>query len=104
MYIEKMKVYPYIVDSDLNGRNVENKEDAIRIVNRSMEEGNRKRIGDSFTAKRKLRDLETERDDIQSEKKRLSSVASASVTKTMEEEEVVEQSRYHRCRRSTNRI
>ena len=102
MNIEKMKVYPYIVDSDLNGRNVENKEDAIRIVNRSMEEGNRKRIGDSFTAKRKLRVLETERDDIQSEKKRLSSVASASVTKTMEEEEVGEQARYHRCRRSTN--
>ena len=40
MNIEKMKVHPYIVDSDLNGRNVENKEDAIRIVNRSMEEGN----------------------------------------------------------------
>ena len=99
-----MKVHPYIVDSDLNGRNVENKEDAIRIVNRSMEEGNWRWIGDSFAAKRKLRDLETERDDIQSEKKRLSSVASASVTKTMEEEEVVEQSRYHRCRRSTNRI
>ena len=98
-----MKVHPYIVDSDLNGRNVENKEDAIRIVNRSMEEGNWRWIGDSFAAKRKLRDLETERDDIQSEKKRLSSVASASVTKTMEEEEVVEQSRYHRCRRSTNR-
>lgn len=99
-----MKVHPYIVDSDLNGRNVENKEDAIRIVNRSMEEGNWRWICDSFAAKRKLRDLETERDDIQSEKKRLSSVASASVTKTMEEEEVVEQSRYHRCRRSTNRI
>ena len=98
-----MKVHPYIVDSDLNGRNVENKEDAIRIVNRSMEEGNWRWIGDSFAAKRKLRDLETERDDIQSEKKRLSSVASASVTKTMEEEEVGEQSRYHRCRRSTNR-
>ena len=98
-----MKVHPYIVDSYLNGRNVENKEDAIRIVNRSMEEGNWRWIGDSFAAKRKLRDLETERDDIQSEKKRLSSVASASVTKTMEEEEVVEQSRYHRCRRSTNR-
>ena len=97
-----MKVHPYIVDSDLNGRNVENKEDAIRIVNRSMEEGNWRWICDSFAAKRKLRDLETERDDIQSEKKRLSSVASASVTKTMEEEEVVEQSRYHRCRRSTN--
>ena len=96
-------MHPYIVDSDLNGRNVENKEDAIRIVNRSMEEGNWRWIGDSFAAKRKLRDLETERDDIQSEKKRLSSVASASVTKTMEEEEVVEQSRYHRCRRSTNR-
>lgn len=95
-------MHPYIVDSDLNGRNVENKEDAIRIVNRSMEEGNWRWIGDSFAAKRKLRDLETERDDIQSEKKRLSSVASASVTKTMEEEEVVEQSRYHRCRRSTN--
>ena len=99
-----MKVHPYIVDSDLNGRNVENKEDAIRIVNRSMEEGNWRWICDSFAAKRKLRDLETERDDIQSEKKRLSSVASASVTKTMEEEEVGEQSRYHRCRRSTNRI
>ena len=99
-----MKAHPYIVDSDLNGRNVENKEDAIRIVNRSMEEGNWRWICDSFAAKRKLRDLETERDDIQSEKKRLSSVASASVTKTMEEEEVVEQSRYHRCRRSTNRI
>ena len=99
-----MKVHPYIVDSDLNGRNVENKEDAIRIVNRSMEEGNWRWICDSFAAKRKLRVLETERDDIQSEKKRLSSVASASVTKTMEEEEVVEQSRYHRCRRSTNRI
>ena len=98
-----MKVHPYIVDSDLNGRNVENKEDAIRIVNRSMEEGNWRWIGDSFAAKRKLRVLETERDDIQSEKKRLSSVASASVTKTMEEEEVGEQSRYHRCRRSTNR-
>lgn len=98
-----MKVHPYIVDSYLNGRNVENKEDAIRIVNRSMEEGNWRWIGDSFAAKRKLRDLETERDDIQSEKKRLSSVASASVTKTMEEEEVGEQSRYHRCRRSTNR-
>lgn len=98
-----MKVHPYIVDSDLNGRNVENKEDAIRIVNRSMEEGNWRWICDSFAAKRKLRVLETERDDIQSEKKRLSSVASASVTKTMEEEEVVEQSRYHRCRRSTNR-
>ena len=97
-----MKVHPYIVDSYLNGRNVENKEDAIRIVNRSMEEGNWRWIGDSFAAKRKLRDLETERDDIQSEKKRLSSVASASVTKTMEEEEVGEQSRYHRCRRSTN--
>ena len=97
-----MKVHPYIVDSDLNGRNVENKEDAIRIVNRSMEEGNWRWIGDSFAAKRKLRDLETERDDIQSEKKRLSSVASASVTKTMDEEEVGEQSRYHRCRRSTN--
>ena len=97
-----MKVHPYIVDSDLNGRNVENKEDAIRIVNRSMEEGNWRWICDSFAAKRKLRVLETERDDIQSEKKRLSSVASASVTKTMEEEEVVEQSRYHRCRRSTN--
>lgn len=97
-----MKVHPYIVDSDLNGRNVENKEDAIRIVNRSMEEGNWRWICDSFAAKRKLRDLETERDDIQSEKKRLSSVASASVTKTMEEEEVGEQSRYHRCRRSTN--
>ena len=96
-------MHPYIVDSDLNGRNVENKEDAIRIVNRSMEEGNWRWIGDSFAAKRKLRVLETERDDIQSEKKRLSSVASASVTKTMEEEEVVEQSRYHRCRRSTNR-
>ena len=41
MNIEKMKVHPYIVDSDLNGRNVENKEDAIRIVNRSMEEGKR---------------------------------------------------------------
>lgn len=104
MNLEKMKVHPYIVDSDLNGRNVENKEDAIRIVNRSMEEGNRRWIGDSFAAKRKLRNLETERDDIHSEKKRLSSVASASVTKTMEEEEVVEQSRYHRCRRSTNRI
>ena len=99
-----MKVHPYIVDSDLNGRNVENKEDAIRIVNRSMEEGNWRWICDSFAAKRKLRDLETERDDIQSEKKRLSSVASASVTNAMEEEEVVEQSRYHRCRRSTNRI
>ena len=99
-----MKVHPYIVDSDLNGRNVENKEDAIRIVNRSMEEGNWRWICDSFAAKRKLRDLETERDDIQSEKKRLSSAASASVTKTMEEEEVVELSRYHRCRRSTNRI
>ena len=98
-----MKVHPYIVDSDLNGRNVENKEDAIRIVNRSMEEGNWRWICDSFAAKRKLRVLETERDDIQSEKKRLSSVASASVTKTMEEEEVGEQSRYHRCRRSTNR-
>lgn len=98
-----MKVHPYIVDSYLNGRNVENKEDAIRIVNRSMEEGNWRWICYSFAAKRKLRDLETERDDIQSEKKRLSSVASASVTKTMEEEEVVEQSRYHRCRRSTNR-
>ena len=98
-----MKVHPYIVDSDLNGRNVENKEDAIRIVNRSMEEGNWRWICDSFAAKRKLRDLETERDDIQSEKKRLSSVASASVTNAMEEEEVVEQSRYHRCRRSTNR-
>lgn len=97
-----MKVHPYIVDSDLNGRNVENKEDAIRIVNRSMEEGNWRWICDSFAAKRKLRVLETERDDIQSEKKRLSSVASASVTKTMEEEEVGEQSRYHRCRRSTN--
>ena len=97
-------MHPYVVDSDLNGRNVENKEDAIRIVNRSMEEGNWRWICDSFAAKRKLRDLETERDDIQSEKKRLSSVASASVTKTMEEEEVVEQSRYHRCRRSTNRI
>ena len=97
-----MKVHPYIVDSDLNGRNVENKEDAIRIVNRSLEEGNWRWICDSFAAKRKLRVLETERDDIQSEKKRLSSVASASVTKTMEEEEVVEQSRYHRCRRSTN--
>ena len=97
-----MKVHPYIVDSYLNGRNVENKEDAIRIVNRSMEEGNWRWIGDSFAAKRKLRVLETERDDIQSEKKRLSSVASASVTKTMEEEEVGEQSRYHRCRRSTN--
>ena len=97
-----MKVHPYIVDSDLNGRNVENKEDAIRIVNRSMEEGNWRWICDSFAAKRKLRDLETERDDIQSEKKRLSSVASASVTNAMEEEEVVEQSRYHRCRRSTN--
>ena len=96
-------MHPYIVDSYLNGRNVENKEDAIRIVNRSMEEGNWRWIGDSFAAKRKLRDLETERDDIQSEKKRLSSVASASVTKTMEEEEVGEQSRYHRCRRSTNR-
>ena len=96
-------MHPYIVDSDLNGRNVENKEDAIRIVNRSMEEGNWRWICDSFAAKRKLRVLETERDDIQSEKKRLSSVASASVTKTMEEEEVVEQSRYHRCRRSTNR-
>lgn len=96
-------MHPYIVDSDLNGRNVENKEDAIRIVNRSMEEGNWRWICYSFAAKRKLRDLETERDDIQSEKKRLSSVASASVTKTMEEEEVVEQSRYHRCRRSTNR-
>ena len=95
-------MHPYIVDSDLNGRNVENKEDAIRIVNRSMEEGKRRWIGDSLAAKRKLRDLETERDDIQSEKKRLSSVASASVTKTMEEEEVGEQSRYHRCRRSTN--
>ena len=95
-------MHPYIVDSDLNGRNVENKEDAIRIVNRSMEEGNWRWICDSFAAKRKLRDLETERDDIQSEKKRLSSVASASVTKTMEEEEVGEQSRYHRCRRSTN--
>ncbi len=83
-------MHPYIVDSDLNGRNVENKEDAIRIVNRSMEEGNWRWIGDSFAAKRKLRVLETERDDIQSEKKRLSSVASASVTKTMEEEEVVE--------------
>ena len=98
-----MKVHPYIVDSDLNGRNVENKEDAIRIVNRSMEEGNWRWICDSFAAKRKLRVLETERDDIQSEKKRLSSVASASVTNAMEEEEVVEQSRYHRCRRSTNR-
>ena len=97
-----MKVHPYIVDSDLNGRNVENKEDAIRIVHRSMEEGNWRWICYSFAAKRKLRDLETERDDIQSEKKRLSSVASASVTKTMEEEEVGEQSRYHRCRRSTN--
>ena len=97
-----MKVHPYIVDSDLNGRNVENKEDAIRIVNRSMEEGNWRWICDSFAAKRKFRVLETERDDIQSEKKRLSSVASASVTKTMEEEEVGEQSRYHRCRRSTN--
>ena len=97
-----MKVHPYIVDSDLNGRNVENKEDAIRIVNRSLEEGNWRWICDSFAAKRKLRVLETERDDIQSEKKRLSSVASASVTKTMEEEEVGEQSRYHRCRRSTN--
>ena len=97
-------MHPYVVDSDLNGRNVENKEDAIRIVNRSMEEGNWRWICDSFAAKRKLRVLETERDDIQSEKKRLSSVASASVTKTMEEEEVVEQSRYHRCRRSTNRI
>ena len=97
-----MKVHPYIVDSDLNGRNVENKEDAIRIVNRSMEEGNWRWICYSFAAKRKLRDLETERDDIQSEKKRLSSVASASVTNAMEEEEVVEQSRYHRCRRSTN--
>ena len=97
-------MHPYIVDSDLNGRNVENKEDAIRIVNRSMEEGNWRWICYSFAAKRKLRDLETERDGIQSEKKRLSSVASASVTKTMEEEEVVEQSRYHRCRRSTNRI
>ena len=97
-----MKVHPYIVDSYLNGRNVENKEDAIRIVNRSMEEGNWRWICDSFAAKRKLRVLETERDDIQSEKKRLSSVASASVTKTMEEEEVGEQSRYHRCRRSTN--
>ena len=97
-------MHPYVVDSDLNGRNVENKEDAIRIVNRSMEEGNWRWICYSFAAKRKLRDLETERDDIQSEKKRLSSVASASVTKTMEEEEVVEQSRYHRCRRSTNRI
>ena len=96
-------MHPYVVDSDLNGRNVENKEDAIRIVNRSMEEGNWRWICDSFAAKRKLRDLETERDDIQSEKKRLSSVASASVTKTMEEEEVVEQSRYHRCRRSINR-
>lgn len=85
-----MKVHPYIVDSDLNGRNVENKEDAIRIVNRSMEEGNWRWICYSFAAKRKLRVLETERDDIQSEKKRLSSVASASVTKTMEEEEVVE--------------
>ena len=83
-------MHPYVVDSDLNGRNVENKEDAIRIVNRSMEEGNWRWICDSFAAKRKLRDLETERDDIQSEKKRLSSVASASVTKTMEEEEVVE--------------
>ena len=99
-----MKVHPYIVDSDLNGRNVENKEDAIRIVNRSMEEGNWRWICDSFAAKRKLRVLETERDDIQSEKKRLSSVASASVTNAMEEEEVVEQSRYHRYRRSTNRI
>ena len=97
-------MHPYIVDSDLNGRNVENKEDAIRIVHRSMEEGNWRWICYSFAAKRKLRDLETERDGIQSEKKRLSSVASASVTKTMEEEEVVEQSRYHRCRRSTNRI
>ena len=96
-------MHPYIVDSDLNGRNVENKEDAIRIVNRSMEEGNWRWICDSFAAKRKLRDLETERDDIQSEKKRLSSVASASVTNAMEEEEEVEQSRYHRCRRSTNR-
>ena len=95
-------MHPYIVDSYLNGRNVENKEDAIRIVNRSMEEGNWRWICDSFAAKRKLRVLETERDDIQSEKKRLSSVASASVTKTMEEEEVGEQSRYHRCRRSTN--
>ena len=83
-------MHPYVVDSDLNGRNVENKEDAIRIVNRSMEEGNWRWICYSFAAKRKLRDLETERDDIQSEKKRLSSVASASVTKTMEEEEVVE--------------
>lgn len=95
-------MHPYVVDSDLNGRNVENKEDAIRIVNRSMEEGNWRWICYSFAAKRKLRDLETERDDIQSEKKRLSSVASASVTNAMEEEEVVEQSRYHRCRRSTN--
>ena len=83
-------MHPYIVDSDLNGRNVENKEDAIRIVNRSMEEGNWRWICYSFAAKRKLRVVETERDDIQSEKKRLSSVASASVTKTMEEEEVVE--------------
>ena len=82
MNIEKMKVHPYVVDSDLNGRNVENKEDAIRIVNRSMEEGNWRWICDSFAAKRKLRVLETERDDIQ--------------------EEVVELSRYHRCRRSTN--
>ena len=39
-------------------------------------------------AKHRLRDLETERDAIQVEKKRLSSTTQDSVSKVMEEEEV----------------
>ena len=68
---------------------MESKEEATRFVKKSIDEG---MLYDPYLnciAKHRLRDLETERDAIQVEKKRLSSTTQDSLSKAMEEEEVV---------------
>ena len=67
---------------------MENKEEATRFVKKSIDEGTLYYLLFNRIAKHRLRDLETERDAIQVEKKRLSSATQDSVSKAMEEEEV----------------
>lgn len=83
-----MHSHPFILETDLFGKEVESKEEATRFVKKNIDEGT---LYDPYLiciAKHRLRDLETERDAIQVEKKRLSSTTQDSVSKGMEEEEV----------------
>ena len=82
-----MKRRDYILESDLSGISIDNREDAIKYIKRCIEECSIWSIM-WLVARHSFQDLEKEREEIKLERRRVSLTTGEDVSQSLETEEV----------------